>query len=1197
MRAASVAGLVLASLTKLATAEDLLFYNDMLYKEYSEATTTLGYTAHIASDAEWRSYTTADFAKYKAIIVPDPNCGTIDKIKFLDDTKAVWSPAVTGNMILIGTDPTYHSASRSGAIDLIDDSIRFAASGSKGTGLYFSLSCYYDSGDITTIDSLSEFGTFYVRGKLACYNDAHLVADAPELKALDDSSIGNWSCSVHEVFTEFPKMGMEPGTDGFESFAIARNATGDGEESYADGSAGIPYIIARGATPVGCGDGKIEASFGEECDNGPDANGAPGNPCSTSCKCLFGVLSPGVCKLSNTTSSSSSMSSSSTVISNSRSVPTDTGDECTTDTVSSTALPSTSANSTLPSSTPTETTSLPASSTGEPTSATPGSSTTPDGITVTAEPSGSSLASPGLPSSPAVPANSSDPTAGPRPPVTVTASAKTSNSSAPSTSPVVPSAPGTPPSGPLPPITIVTTIDGPTPSVITVIATANPPLSAESGSGPLPPITIITTIDGPVPSVITIIAEPPPTTNPMPSTSLTTIGAPGAGPSSSPENPGSTTIITVGGPGAGGPPSSPGPIIPPLPTAGPGSASPSFVTVVVSAGGGNSNPGNSPATSVTAGSPSNPGSGASVSDNSPLSTETSIRTVISTAAPNGGSPSNPGSGSPSSAAASAPAGASSGAPSAPGVPTSAATSVQTIVNTVSAPGSGLPSGPGNSATSGAPTAGSPATGSLANPVPPGSAPTAGSPATGSLANPVPPGSATTGGLSASGTASSAEASFLSALHSGSPSSATSGAPAASGSESPISAAPTSTVLSGSLLTPISGALTSALSSGTGAPGVSVTSASATLPTNGTASALPNSGGSGASASGSGASNPVGSSTALSSSDGGFLTAVTAPTSLPGNPHATVSDSAAISASAIVSSVASGDPVTPSDGPGISKNGTIFTASSKGASGTALPTTLATTTLPTGPDSTCDLYIGIEVIEFIEITEICPEGATTCLSTMTRPICHTSTPGYPCYPCMGLTPSAGDTATVTRSSCTTSTPLTTTITAQTCHTCQAVTYTTTSIPGYTPGGGCKDCQPYTTGALTLPPATVTIDATATATVRISKPECHDCPDAAPTEYPNASGPIPGLPSNTLVGSGGSSGPAPTTVLPGNPGLPNTSGVGGGYGGPAPTTASTPATVPKPSTVPSYVTAAGGPRSVIWDLGAGVAAAAVWALMMM
>jgi hypothetical protein len=135
--------------------------------------------AHVATDAEWRSYTTADFAKYKAIIIPDPNCGTIDKIKFLEDTKDVWSPAVKGKMIIIGTDPTYHSASRVGAINLIDDGVKFAASDAEGeTGLYFSLSCYYDTTDITTINALSNFGTFYVHGKLACYNDAHLVATA-----------------------------------------------------------------------------------------------------------------------------------------------------------------------------------------------------------------------------------------------------------------------------------------------------------------------------------------------------------------------------------------------------------------------------------------------------------------------------------------------------------------------------------------------------------------------------------------------------------------------------------------------------------------------------------------------------------------------------------------------------------------------------------------------------------------------------------------------------------------------------------------------------------------------------------------------------------------------------------------------------------------------------------------------------------
>lgn len=125
-------------------------------------------------------------------------------------------------------------------------------------------------------------------------------------------------------------------------------------------------------------------------------------------------------------------------------------------------------------------------------------------------------------------------------------------------------------------------------------------------------------------------------------------------------------------------------------------------------------------------------------------------------------------------------------------------------------------------------------------------------------------------------------------------------------------------------------------------------------------------------------------------------------------------------------------------------------------------------------------------------------------------------------------------------------------------------------------------------------------TNTATVRLSSPKCHHCPDAAPTDGPDAGGPVPGVPvSGTVVGGGDI--PVATTV-PGNPGLPNTTGGsgGGGYGGGAPTptsTVSTPATVPKPSAAPSYVTAAGGPRGVVWELGTGVAAAVVWAVMMM
>lgn len=247
-------------------------------------------SAHVASPEEWASYTTADFEKYKAIVIPDPTCGAVSTIDFFDLTKATWGPAVQGNIILIGTDPTFHSSSQPGALTLIDDAVRFSASG-NGTGLYFALSCYYDSVDSATVDSLSYFGTITVRGRLACYNDAHLVADSTALGALDDSALSDWSCSVHEVFSSYPTTGLY----GFVPLAIAQGATGDGLKDFADGSSGVPYIIVKGATPDGCGDGVWDASLEEECDDGP-LNGTPESSCSSSCKCLNGAVVPGVCR-------------------------------------------------------------------------------------------------------------------------------------------------------------------------------------------------------------------------------------------------------------------------------------------------------------------------------------------------------------------------------------------------------------------------------------------------------------------------------------------------------------------------------------------------------------------------------------------------------------------------------------------------------------------------------------------------------------------------------------------------------------------------------------------------------------------------------------------------------------------------------------------------------------------------------------
>lgn len=43
-----LSGLASAGLATLSMAEDLLFYNDMLYQEYTQATTVLGFTGTAA---------------------------------------------------------------------------------------------------------------------------------------------------------------------------------------------------------------------------------------------------------------------------------------------------------------------------------------------------------------------------------------------------------------------------------------------------------------------------------------------------------------------------------------------------------------------------------------------------------------------------------------------------------------------------------------------------------------------------------------------------------------------------------------------------------------------------------------------------------------------------------------------------------------------------------------------------------------------------------------------------------------------------------------------------------------------------------------------------------------------------------------------------------------------------------------------
>ena len=232
----------------------------------------LNFTVVVLEPPEWSTLTTEDYKTYRAIVLPDPNCSRFSPsiLEPVEANRAVWSPAVTGNMIVIGTDPTFHR-SIPGATTLMQQSLEFVTAVKGKTGFYFSLSCYYGDSLETTIPCLDQFGDFRVRGNISCNNRAHIVAKHPALDTLTDEDLSDWGCSVHEVIPQYPTN--------FAPLAIALNMTGSGSKAFADGSEGIPYIVARGVKVERCGN--YELDVGEECDDG---NLNDGDGCSSTCR-------------------------------------------------------------------------------------------------------------------------------------------------------------------------------------------------------------------------------------------------------------------------------------------------------------------------------------------------------------------------------------------------------------------------------------------------------------------------------------------------------------------------------------------------------------------------------------------------------------------------------------------------------------------------------------------------------------------------------------------------------------------------------------------------------------------------------------------------------------------------------------------------------------------------------------------------
>ena len=194
-----------------------------------------GYTPVVVDDATWQKMTTSEFASYKALVIGDPTCSETPPAAAVA-TAAVWGPAVSGNTIIIGTDPVFH-----GKTQFVDQAIDFALAGKTGTtGGYLDLSCNYDNQPTSTgasmLDGLRGAGAFTVH-TAQCYNTVHIVATHPAFAGLTDNYMSGWSCSVHEVFDSWP--------GDFQVLAIAKDY--NSVFTASDGTVGAPYVLASGS--------------------------------------------------------------------------------------------------------------------------------------------------------------------------------------------------------------------------------------------------------------------------------------------------------------------------------------------------------------------------------------------------------------------------------------------------------------------------------------------------------------------------------------------------------------------------------------------------------------------------------------------------------------------------------------------------------------------------------------------------------------------------------------------------------------------------------------------------------------------------------------------------------------------------------------------------------------------------------------
>ena len=219
----------------------------------------LGMTSKIVDPTQWKS---ENYSNYKAILIHinGANWGGFSPIAAAEANANIWASAASGNVVIIGTDPSYSGTKpHSGGAQLLQSAIKFAASGKK-TGAVIVLEGKYSGVSAgTPVPVLAGFeststGKFSVEG--TDKNKISIVASHPALASLTGKVLSDWHNSSHNGFNSWP-------TD-FTPLAIVTDVpalmqTYNGVDiDTKDPVSGFPYILARGVTPgtavpdIGC---------------------------------------------------------------------------------------------------------------------------------------------------------------------------------------------------------------------------------------------------------------------------------------------------------------------------------------------------------------------------------------------------------------------------------------------------------------------------------------------------------------------------------------------------------------------------------------------------------------------------------------------------------------------------------------------------------------------------------------------------------------------------------------------------------------------------------------------------------------------------------------------------------------------------------------------------------------------------------